>query len=79
MPGATAPDRDSSLADLIGPGDHGVPDGPRSGLRLSAGGEKIESEPARVTADRISDGLGPLSLPKCRRRFGVVSAAQKAY
>ena len=52
MPGTTAPARDSSLADLIGPGDAYVPDAPRSNINVGEKHEKIEGNAARVWVAR---------------------------
>src|SRR5688572_3523991 len=48
MSGATAPARDSSQADLIGPGDSCVPDEPRSRANISRGSAKGEGSVASI-------------------------------
>lgn len=55
MSGATAPARDSSQADLIGPGDSCVPDEPRSPANIGAGWAK--SEGSVVSIDNAAEGL----------------------
>lgn len=59
MSGATAPARDSSQADLIGPGDSCVPDEPRSGAKIMRGVPKSEGSLASIdnARERLDDPI----------------------
>ena len=52
MAGTTVPARDSSLADLIGPGDSCVPDEPRSHTNVTPNCENIEGAYGGVWTER---------------------------
>jgi hypothetical protein len=55
MSGTTVPARDSSQADLIGPGDSVVPDEPRS--EANVGAHKVKSEASVAVLNQPLQGL----------------------